>query len=112
MTQSSAHYLSVDQQLALVRRMDLIPSLVRRHLEEDITRLVDLPVEIQEQALADFCGDQDQDSLLKAKDWTESDLQMHVIALHQPSALWSWMCSMYWTGPAAQVYLGTCRPHS
>ena len=32
-----------DEFLALVRRMELEPSLVRRHLEEDITRLVDLP---------------------------------------------------------------------
>ena len=47
--------------------MDLTPSLFRRHLEEDITRLVNLPLSFQEQAIADFCGDQDQDALLDGK---------------------------------------------
>ena len=42
------------KQLALVRRMDLTPSLVRRHLEEDIIRLVNLPGEFQQQAIARF----------------------------------------------------------
>ena len=42
--------------------MDLTPSLVRRHLEEDIIRLVNLPFEFLEQAIVDFCGDQDQET--------------------------------------------------
>ena len=84
MTQPLAHSLSDDQLLALVRRMQLTSSLVRRHLEEEITRLVNLPSDFLEKALADFCGDQDKDSLLTQKGWTESDLELHVL---RPEAL-------------------------
>ena len=43
MSQSLEHLLSDDDLLALVRRMDLTSSLLRRHLEEEIIRLVNLP---------------------------------------------------------------------
>ena len=79
-----AHGLSDEEVLALVHRMDLTPSLLRRHLEEDITRLVKLPTEVQEKAITDFCGDQAKDSLLMEKGWTESDLKLHVM---RPEAL-------------------------
>ena len=84
MTQPIAHSLSDDELLGLVRRMELTSSLVRRHLEEEIIRLVNLPSDYLEQALADFCGDQDQDALLIQKGWTEADLQLHVL---RPEAL-------------------------
>ena len=73
-----------DEFLALVRRMELEPSLVRRHLEEDITRLVDLPSEWVEQAVVEFCGEHERHSLTSAKGWTEEDLLMHV---SRPEAL-------------------------
>ena len=76
--------LTDEEVLALVRRMDLAPSLLRRHLEEEITRLVNLPVEVQKEAITKFCGDRDQASVLKEKGWTESELQMHVM---RPEAL-------------------------
>ena len=78
MMHSLAHSLSDDELLALVRRMELTSSLVRRHLEEEIIRLVNLPSDYLEQALADFCGDQDQDALLIQKGWTEADLRLQV----------------------------------
>ena len=84
MKPSLAHGLSDEELLALVRRMDLTPSLVRRHLEEEITRLVNLSIEFQEKAIADFCGDQDQNTLLTEKGWTEADLRLHVM---RPEAL-------------------------
>ena len=84
MTQSLAHSLSDDEQLALVRRMDLTSSLLRRHLEEDIVRLVNLSSEFCEQAIAEFCGDKDKNSLLLEKRWTETDLQLNVM---RPEAL-------------------------
>ena len=84
MTESMSHLLGDEELLALVRRMELMPSLVRRHLEEDITRLVNLPTEWLDQAVADFCGDQDRDSLLIQKNWSEADLQMHLL---RPEAL-------------------------
>ena len=84
MNHPATHVLSDEQALALVRRMDLTSSLLRRHLEEDIIRLVNLPHEFQEQAIADFCGELDKDSLLKEKGWTEADLMLHVL---RPEAL-------------------------
>ena len=84
MNQPTVFGLSDEEVLALVRRMDLTPSLVRRRLEEEIIRLVNLPIDFQEQAIADFCGDQDQETLLTAKGWTEIDLQLHVL---RPEAL-------------------------
>ena len=48
------------------------PSLVRRHLEEEITRLVNLPPSFLSRLIGDFCGDQDQDTLLNEKGWTEA----------------------------------------
>ena len=59
MSQPLEHSLSDDDLLALVRRMDLTSSLLRRHLEEEIIRLVNLPSEFLQQAITDFCGDQD-----------------------------------------------------
>ena len=84
MNQPTVFGLSDEEVLALVRRMDLTPSLVRRRLEEEIIRLVNLPIDFQEKAIADFCGDQDQETLLTAKGWTEIDLQVHVL---RPEAL-------------------------
>lgn len=84
MKQTIAHGLSDEELLALVRRMDLAHSLLRRHLEEEIIRLVDLPLDIQEQAIADFCGDKDLETLLDEKGWTEADLRLNVV---RPEAL-------------------------
>ena len=84
MTHPVTHGLTDEEILALVRRMDLRSSLVRRQLEEEIIRLVNLPDDFQQQAIADFCGDRDKDSLLTEKAWTEDDLLLHVL---RPEAL-------------------------
>lgn len=84
MSQFFAHSLSDEELLGLVRRMELTPSLVRRQLEEQITRLVNLPSDFLAQALVDFCGEDDQESLLIKKGWTEADLHLHVL---RPEAL-------------------------
>ena len=77
MTQSSAHYLSVDQQLALVRRMDLIPLLVRRELEEEITRLVNLPP-IFSSRPSQISAVTRSGILVDSKGWTEDDLHLNL----------------------------------
>ena len=46
--------------------------------------MVNLSIEFQEKAIADFCGDQDQNTLLTEKGWTEADLRLHVM---RPEAL-------------------------
>ena len=79
MKQHLAHFLNDEEVLSLIRRMNLAPSLVRRHLEEEITHLVNLSAEVQAQAVSEFCGDQDQESLLSDKGWTEADLQLNVL---------------------------------
>ena len=84
MTVPMADSLSDEQLLALVRRMDLMPSLLRRHLEEEIISLVNLSSDFLDQAIADYCGDEDQESLLIDKGWTKADLQLHVL---RPEAL-------------------------
>ena len=78
MKQHLAHFLNDEEVLSLIRRMNLAPSLVRRHLEK-ITHLVNLSAEVQAQAVSEFCGDQDQESLLSDKGWTEADLQLNVL---------------------------------
>ena len=84
MSQPLEHSLSDDDLLALVRRMDLTSSLLRRHLEEEIIRLVNLPSEFLQQAITDFCGDQDLNTLLTEKGWTEADLELNLL---RPEAL-------------------------
>lgn len=84
MTRPSAYPLADDELLGLVRRMELLSSLLRRHLEEEITRLVDIPADWLEEAISKFCGSQDLDSLLVEKGWSKDDLMMH---LARPEAL-------------------------
>ena len=79
MSQSLGFSLSDDETLDLVRRLELKPALIRRQLEEQIVRLVDLSPEFIEQALSDFCGDKEKNILLSDKGWTEDDLKMHVL---------------------------------
>lgn len=84
MTHPYGHSLSDEELRALVSRMELMPSIVRRQLEEEITNLVVLPPEWIEQAVLDYLSDQELDSCLASKGWTESDLHIH---LARPEAL-------------------------
>lgn len=84
MTQPYIHSLSDDELQALIRRMELTPSLVRRQLEEHIIGLVSLPQEWLDKAVIDIRGDQTLQSFLDQKGWSESDLLLHVA---RPEAL-------------------------
>lgn len=76
--------LSGPEILALVSRMELAPSLLRRHLEEEIISLVKLPSEWVDQAVIEAHGDESRESFLSQKGWSESDLLIHV---SRPEAL-------------------------
>lgn len=68
----------------LVRRMDLLPQLLRRREEEAITQLVAVSAEdVQESELALLAG-QSREAWLAAKGWSETDLELH---LRRPIAL-------------------------
>ena len=70
--------LSESEIVSLVRRMELIPSLVRQQQEELIIEQVPLPAEwVEEQRLA-FLGDQDLEHVLAARGWNEADLNIYL----------------------------------
>ena len=69
---------------ALVRRMELVPQLVRRQQEELIVQNVALPPEWLEEQRQAFLGDQSLGHVLQSRNWTESDLDLH---LQRPEAL-------------------------
>ena len=69
---------------ALVRRMELVPQLVRRQQEELIVQNVALPPEWLEEQRQAFLGDQSLVQVLEARNWTEHDLDLH---LQLPEAL-------------------------
>ena len=84
MSQPLSHSLSDDVLLALVNRMELRSSIIKRHLEEEITCLVNLPAEWVQNSIVNFCGDKDLESLLIEKGWSQVDLEIHV---SRPEAL-------------------------
>ena len=74
----------------IIQRMELIPSVVTRHIEEEIIALVKLPTEWQENAFDDFLKNEkltqaDLDSWLKKKGWTKEDLTLN---LARPESLY------------------------
>ncbi len=68
----------------LVRRMELLPQLLRRQEEEAITDLVNLPADWLHERCSAFLGNQDLDSVLAARQWSRQDLDLH---LARPEAL-------------------------
>lgn len=84
MTQPYIHLFGDEELQALVRRMELTSSLIRRQLEEQIIELVALPSDWLDKAVVDIRGDQMLDSFLAQKGWSESDLLTHVA---RPEAL-------------------------
>ena len=84
MTQPYKHLFSDEELQALVRRMELTSSLIRRQLEEQIIELVALPSDWLDKAVVDIRGDQMLDAFLAQKGWSESDLLTHVA---RPEAL-------------------------
>jgi parvulin-like peptidyl-prolyl isomerase len=68
----------------LVRRMELLPQLLRRQIEEEICDLVPLPPDWLEQQQAAMLGDQSLEQVLTARQWSPTDLDLH---LRRPEAL-------------------------
>ena len=70
--------------LSLVRRMDLVPKLLRRHLEEQITALVPLEDDWLEESRSSFLDGRLLDECLQERGWSNADLDLH---LRRPEAL-------------------------
>ena len=76
--------------VSITKRMNLMPSLVRRHIEEEVISLVQLPPEWHENAFQEFLKGEELtqaklDSWLNKKGWTKDDLKLH---LARPEALY------------------------
>jgi parvulin-like peptidyl-prolyl isomerase len=84
MTNPRAALLSAAEMDQLVRRMDLLPQLLRRQEEEAIVALVPLPQEWLHEQRSQILGEQSLESWLDARGWLESDLDLH---LRRPEAL-------------------------
>jgi len=68
----------------LVRRMELLPQLLRRQQEEQITSLVRIEPDWLSQQRDVFCGKNSLDDTLKQHRWSQQDLDLH---LARPEAL-------------------------
>ena len=84
MTNLRKDLLAESEIAALVRRMELLPQLVRRQQEELIIDEVRLPPEWLEQQRQAFLADQNLVEVLACRDWKEPDLDLH---LKRPEAL-------------------------
>ena len=70
--------LSETDVLALVRRMELEPKLLRRHLEEQIIALVPLDDSWLEESRSSFLNGRPLDDCLQEKGWNSVDLDLHL----------------------------------
>ena len=70
--------------LSLVRRMELEPKLLRRHLEEQIIELVPLEEALLEKSRTDCLNGRSEEEFLQEKGWSSADLDLH---LRRPEAL-------------------------
>lgn len=77
---------SLDQAriLELVQRMELMPQLLRHHIEEEIAALVPVDQPWMEQQRAAFVQNAGLEQTLRAHGWSEVDLDLH---LWRPEAL-------------------------
>ena len=76
---TSFHQLLSDAEvLSLVRRMELEPKLLRRHLEEQIIALVPLEESWLEERRAAFFNGRSEEECLQEKGWTSADLDLHL----------------------------------
>ena len=62
----------------LVRRMELLPQLLRRREEEAIVALVPLPEEWLAEQRSQLLGDQPLEELLQVRGWQPADLDLHL----------------------------------
>ncbi|MCB4406940.1 hypothetical protein FZZ85_04055 [Synechococcus sp. MU1642] len=70
--------------LSLVRRMEMEPKLLRRHLEEQIVALVPLEESWLQETRCDFLNGRTEEDYLQENGWTSNDLELH---LRRPEAL-------------------------
>lgn len=77
-------FLSTDDLWALVRRMELLPQLLRRQQEQLIVSLVHLEDAWVDEQRSMLLGDQSLHSFLSSRGWTEQDFEIH---LRLPEAL-------------------------
>ena len=82
--------LNQEEIVALVQRMELMPILMRRHIEEEIISLVPLSQEWHEMAFEEFLkgekiAEKDLPNWLEKKGWKREDLTLH---LARPEALY------------------------
>ena len=76
--------LTDEDVLSIVRRMELEPTLLRRHLEEQITALVPLEDSWLEESRSRFLNNRLEEEFLQEKGWTSADLEIQV---RRPEAL-------------------------
>ena len=70
--------LSDEEVLSLARRMELLPKLLRRHLEEQIIELVPLEEAWLEERRSNFLDGRSYEDCLREKGWTSADLELHL----------------------------------
>jgi parvulin-like peptidyl-prolyl isomerase len=76
--------LTKSEALALLRRLELVPQLLRRQQEELITRLVPLSEEWLQGQRQQLLGDQSLEEFLRSRAWHPDDFDLH---LRRPEAL-------------------------
>ena len=76
--------MDVETTAALVRRLELQPTLIKRQEEEAITTLVPLPEDWVLERVQELLADQTQEQFLSSRGWSEDDLYVHVC---RPEAL-------------------------
>ena len=76
--------MDVETTAALVRRLELQPTLLKRQEEEAITQLVPLPEHWVAERIQELLADQTQEQFLVARGWSVDDLRLHVC---RPEAL-------------------------
>ena len=70
--------LDANSVTALVRRLELQTTLLKRLEEEEITRLVALPDGWVEERIEELLDGTPRDEFLQARQWTDEDLWLHV----------------------------------
>ena len=76
--------LDVETTAALVRRLELQPTLIKYQEEEAITDLVPLPEAWVSERIKELLNDQTQEDFLSERGWSLEDLRLHV---SRPEAL-------------------------
>ena len=77
MTSFNQH-LSDEDVLALVRRMEFTPKLLRRHLEEQIIAVVPIDNTWLDENSSRLLNGLSEDEFLEKKGWSKSDLNLHL----------------------------------